>query len=280
MSLARNGGPLDRTPRGHGNFHLDAPEHRLYLEPVAKRLRAVVAGEVVVDTSRARLLHETGPMPVYYVPDGDVRQDLLSPTDHTTHCPFKGDASYWTVTVGDEVRENAVWSYPQPIEGAPPLAGLVAFYDHAVDDWYEESERLPSHPRDRYHRVDVIPSDRYVTVEVDGIRIAESRRPTMLFETGLPARTYLPEKDVRMDLLAPSDTRTVCPYKGTTGRYWSIPTDDGVLEDVVWAFDHPRPEASGIAGLLAFLDAEVEVTWNADRFVLPEERRGSSGQVR
>jgi uncharacterized protein (DUF427 family) len=269
MSLASSGGPLSRAPRGQGNYHLDAPEHRLYLEPVAKRLRAVVGGEVIADTSRGRLLHETGLMAVYYVPIDDVRQDLLTATEHTTHCPFKGDASYWTVTVGDDVRENAVWSYPEPLEGAPPFAGLVAFYDHAIDAWYEESERLPSHPRDPYHRVDVVPSDRHVTVEVDGIRIAESRRPTMLFETGLPARTYLPEEDVRMDLLTPSDTRTVCPYKGNADRYWSIPTDDGVLEDVVWAYDDPRPEANGIAGLLAFLDAKVEITWTVQRFATP-----------
>jgi uncharacterized protein (DUF427 family) len=269
MSLATSGGPLSRSPRGDGNFRLEAPDRRLYLEPVAKRLRVVVAGEVVADSSRAKLLHETGLMPVYYLPEDDVRHDMVTPSEHTTHCPFKGDASHWTLTVGDDVRENAMWSYPQPLDGAPPLAGLVAFYPDGVDAWYEETERLPSHPRDPYHRVDVIPSDRHVTVEVDGVRIAESRHPTMVFETGLPARTYLPEEDVRMDLLQQSDTRTVCPYKGSADRYWSIPNDDGRLEDVVWAYDRPRPEASGIAGLLGFLDAEVEITWTVDRFTAP-----------
>ncbi len=269
MALMAGDGPFSRTPAGVFNFDYEAPAHRLYLEPSPRRLRLVVAGEVVADSTRAMLLHETGLMPVYYLPEDDVRGDVLEPTERTTHCSYKGDAAYWTLTVGREVRENAVWSYPDPIEGAPPLAGLVAFSWDAVDAWFEETERIFGHPRDPFHRVDVVPSDRHVTAEVDGVRIAESRRPTMVFETGLPARTYLPEEDVRTDLLEASDTRTVCPYKGTTSRYLSIRLGERRIEDVIWAYDEPRPEATGLAGLLGFADDEVEVTWTVEPFEAP-----------
>jgi uncharacterized protein (DUF427 family) len=268
MALMAGSGPFGRTPAGTFNFTVDAPAHQLYLEPTPRRLRVVTGERVIADTTDAMVLHETGLMPVYYVPLADVRQDVLEATNHHTHCPFKGDASYWSVRVGDEVRENAVWTYPEPLDGAPPLAGLVAFYPDAVDAWYEESEQLTAHPRDPYHRVDVVPSDRHVTVRVGDRVVAESRRPTMVFETSLPARTYLPADDVDLDQLEPSDTRSVCPYKGRTTRYFSIRTDDGLREDAVWVYDEPLPEAAGLAGLLAFDDDQVTIDVEVDRFTL------------
>jgi uncharacterized protein (DUF427 family) len=94
MALTVGTGPFGRAPAGVFNFTYDAPAHVLYLEDVPRRVRVVVAGETVAQSSRVRLLHETGLMPVYYFPEEDVRAGLLEPTGHTTHCPFKGDASY------------------------------------------------------------------------------------------------------------------------------------------------------------------------------------------
>ncbi len=270
MALMVGTGPFGRSPAGVFNFEVDAPKHQLYLERSPRRIRAVIGGEVVADSTGAYLLHETGLLPVYYLPRTDVRDELLEPSDTSTHCPFKGDASYWHVRVGDEVREDAIWAYPEPLAGAPPLADLVAFAWDAVDEWYEEAERIGVHPRDPYHRCDVVRTDRHVVVRVDGEVIAESHRARLLFETGLPPRTYLPAEDVDQARLEPSDTVTRCPYKGTTSRYHSIRVGDHLVEDAIWVYDDPHDEVRGIAGLLAFDDDKVDIESTPARWQRPE----------
>lgn len=259
MALALGTGPFGQRRAGRFNFELDAPEHQLYWEPSPRKVRVVVAGETVAESTDTMLLHETGHMPVYYFPEDDVRDELMEPTDRVTTCPFKGDARYWTIRVGDAVRENAVWSYPQPRDEAPPLAGYYAFYWDAVDEWWEEAQRIGVHPRDPYHRIDVIESDRHVRVEVDGTTVAESFRPTILFETGLAPRYYLPEVDVDRSYLVPSGTETECPYKGTTTRYYDLEVDGQRVEDAIWVYDQPKPEAFGIANKMAFYSEKVDV---------------------
>jgi uncharacterized protein (DUF427 family) len=146
-----------------------------------------------------------------------------------------------------------VWGYPEPI--APWLEGFVAFYGDAMDGWYEEDEQVFGHPRDPYSRIDVLKSSRRVKVSVDGTVLAESDRPIMLFETGLPARYYLPREDVRLDLLEPSETRSQCPYKGQA-RYWSYGS-----ADIAWTYEDPLHDAGGVRDLICFLDerADIEV---------------------
>jgi len=262
MALAVGTGPFGRKPAGAFNFDYDAPHNVLYFEDSPRRVTAIVGGETLAASSAVKLLHETGRMPVYYFPETDVRKDLLEPTDHTTHCPYKGDASYWNITVAGKERPNAVWSYPRPLDGTPPLTGYLAIQWDAVDEWWEEAERIGVHPRDPYHRCDVVRSDRHIVIRAGGETIADSARPTVLFETGLPPRYYLPEEDVEMALLEPSENETSCPYKGTTGRYYAIVAGGERRQDVAWAYDEPRDEVSGIAGLIAFytekLDLEVD----------------------
>ena len=269
MALTVGTGPFGRHPAGVFNFSYDAPAHVLYLEDSPRRVRVVVAGETVAESTHAKLLHETGLMPVYYLPLQDVRTYLLEDSPHTTHCPFKGDAAYWSIRVGDDVRENAVWSYPLPREGAPPLADLVAFQFDAVDEWWEEAERIGVHARDPYHRCDVVRSDRHVVVRVGDRVIADTKRPTMLFETGLPPRFYLPEDDVDMTLLEPTDTVTRCPYKGTTDRYYTIVAGDERVEDAVWAYDDPHSEVHGIEGLLAVYNEHVDLEVDGQPWARP-----------
>jgi uncharacterized protein (DUF427 family) len=259
VALTVGTGPFGRTPAGTFNFRYDAPRHVLYLEDSPRRVRVVVAGETVADSTRVKLLHETGLMPVYYVPEGDVRSELLEPSEHRTHCPFKGDASYWSIRVGDDRRPDAVWSYPEPLPGAPPLAGYVAFRWDAIDEWWEERERIGVHPRDPYHRCDAIRSDRHVVVRIGGEVLADSRRPTLLFETGLPPRFYLPPEDVDLRSLEATATESSCPYKGTTSRYYTVVTAGQRLEDVAWVYDEPRAEVAAIAGLIAFFNEKVDL---------------------
>jgi uncharacterized protein (DUF427 family) len=231
--------------------------HRVWTEPNERRVRVFVGGEAVADSSSTVYLFETGHLPVYYFPREDVRFDLLEPSGHRTHCPYKGDASYYTVVVGDRRVENAVWAYPDPLASIPQLADYVAFYWDSADAWYEEDDEVFRHARDPYHRVDVLHSSRHVQVRIGDVVVADSRRPRLLFETGLPVRYYLPKLDVRQDLLVPTQTRTRCPYKGQA-VYWSVQTGAGLLEDVAWSYPAPIPEAPKIENLVAFFDEKVD----------------------
>src|SRR6476646_10494165 len=121
MTLTVGTGPFGRQRAGSFNFTVPREHGVIYFEDSPRRIRARFGGETIVDSRRAKLLHEQNHLPICYFPVDDVRMDLLEPTDHSTRCPFKGQASYWSVRVGDAVAENAAWSYPDPIEDAPPL---------------------------------------------------------------------------------------------------------------------------------------------------------------
>ena len=110
------------------------PEHRVDLVREAGRVRVGFNGATVADSALPLTVKETGHDGVFYLPRQDVRMDLLTPTNHHTHCPFKGEASYWTLTVGDRTAENAVWSYEKPYDETMELRGLVAFYADRMDE--------------------------------------------------------------------------------------------------------------------------------------------------
>jgi len=259
MTLTIGTGPFGDQGDKSFNFEVRAlSDHLLYFEDSPRRVRVVFGGETVADSRRAKLLHEAGLLPVYYFPIEDMRMELLEESDHTTHCPFKGDASYWSVRTGDRVAENAVWGYPEPIDSAPPIAGYLAFYWRKMDHWYEEEEEVFVHPRDPYHRVDVLESSRHVKVTVNDAVIAETDRPKILFETGLPPRYYIPPEDVREEALVPSDKQTQCPYKGVAS-YYSVEADGRRVEDLVWYYPEPIPEAAKIKGHLAFFNEKVDL---------------------
>jgi uncharacterized protein (DUF427 family) len=254
MALTVGTGPFGQRPAGSFNFELPRTKGLIYFEDSPRRIRARLGGETVVDSRHAKLLHEHGHLPIYYFPADEVRMDLLVPSEKHTRCPYKGEASYWSVHAGGEVAEDAVWSYPEPLEGAPPLAGYLAFYWHTMDEWLEEDEQAIVHARDPYHRVDVLPTSRRVRVSLNGETLAETQRALALFETGLPTRWYIPRDDVRDDLLISSDTRTGCAYKGFAS-YWSV----GEEEDLVWSYPDPRREVEPIRDYLAFFNERVDI---------------------
>jgi uncharacterized protein (DUF427 family) len=269
MSLTYGDGPFGHHPAGE--FNVDRPPLRglLYFEDQPRRIRARFAGETVVDSRRAKLLHEHTKLPVFYFPEDEVRTDLLEPSDHRTRCPWKGEASHHTLRVGDAVSENAAWSYPDPIEGAPPLAGHYAFYWDRVEGWLEEDEPLHGHARDPYHRTDVLDSSRRVRVEVGGRVVAESERARVLFETGLPPRWYMPPEDVRDDVLVPSDTHTTCAYKGFAS-YWSVRAGDADEDDLVWYYPDPKHDAARVKDYLCFFNERVDLYVDGELQERPE----------
>jgi uncharacterized protein (DUF427 family) len=234
-----------------------SPDYKILFEKSPRRVRVRFNGEWVADSTAAHLLFETRHLPVYYFPRADVRMDLLAPTDHHTFCPYKGTASYWTIQVGGRSAENAVWGYPEPYDEVAAIGDFVAFYWDRVDHWYEEDEEIFVHPRDPYKRIDVVASSRPVQVILGGETVAETQRARFLFETRLPTRYYIPQEDVRMDLLTPSDKTTACPYKGKA-CYWSARIGDRVFPDIVWSYPEPIPECPKIAGYLCFFNEQVD----------------------
>ncbi|WP_119460364.1 DUF427 domain-containing protein [Rhodospirillaceae bacterium SYSU D60014] len=110
------------------------PGYRVDLLREGKRVRVLFNGVAVADSADVLTVKETGHAPVFYFPREDVRMDLLTPTSHRTHCPFKGDASYWTLTADGKTSENAVWSYLAPYDETAGVRDRLAFYIHKMDE--------------------------------------------------------------------------------------------------------------------------------------------------
>jgi uncharacterized protein (DUF427 family) len=231
-----------------------------------KRVRAYLGGELVADTRGPLLVWEWPHFPVYYLPAADVRAELIE-TGEIESLAGLGDAELLDVKVTTATAERAARRYREsPVR---ELRGAVRFDWNSMSEWFEEDEPVYVHARDPHSRVDILASSRHVRVELDGVTVAESRQPRILFETGLPPRYYLPITDVRMDLLRPSDTQTHCPYKGTAS-YWSVDTGQGLHTDIAWIYRTPLPESQKVAGLTCFYDERVEVFLDGERQARPD----------
>ena len=267
MTLTVGTGPFGQSPAGVFNDAVTVDGRVIWWEDSPRWVRGLLDDETVVDSRRVKLLHESGLLPRWYFPREDVREDLLEASDRHTHCPIKGDASYFSVRVGERVAENAAWTYPEPIEGSPPLQDHLSFAFAALDQWLEEDEPVLGHPRDPYHRLDVRTTSRHVRVSVAGRRVADSTRAVVLFETGLPPRWYLPREDVDASLLRPDETTSVCAYKGIAS-YHAVEVDGHREEGIAWFYPEPEPEVAPIADRICFLDEHVDVEIDG----VPQER--------
>jgi uncharacterized protein (DUF427 family) len=225
------------------------------VEHGAKRVRAYLGGELVADTTHPLLVWEKPYYPTYYFPAADVRAELRA-DGGVAHSPSRGDGITFSVRAGDSEAAGAAIRYDDsPFE---ELREAIRLDWAAMDAWFEEDEQVFTHPRDPYTRVDILPSSRHIRIEVDGVTIAETSKPTLLFETNLPVRYYLPKTHIRMDLLTPSESTSHCPYKGDA-EYWSLALGDSVKADIAWSYRTPLPESQKIAGLISFYPEKVEL---------------------
>ncbi len=224
-----------------------------------RRVHVHFDGIRVADSGRTMLLRQHGFLPVYYFPEDDVRSDLLVATDYTTMSPYKGTASYWHLDSGSRRARFAVWRYLRPKEGSPDTSGYYGFDWHSMDAWWEEDERIHVHARDPFLRVDAVQAARSVRVEIAGHRVAATRSPVLLFETGLVTRYYVPREDVRCALFEPSTTYTLCPYKGRA-RYHHARIDGAWYRDACWQYVRPLPAVAAIAGHIAFWNERPDTT--------------------
>ncbi len=245
------------------------PRGLIRTEPSHKRVRAFLVGVPIVDTTDALYVWEGPSYPQYYLPVADFAAGVLKPSSTTSRSPSRGTATHYSVCVGEHEAVDAAWAYhDSPVE---ELRARVRLRWDAMDAWFEEDQQAFVHPRDPSTRVEILPSSRHVVVSLDGAVVADSHRPTFLYETGLPRRTYFSKLDVRMGLLTPTDTTSMCPYKGTAS-YWSLRTDGGDHADIAWSYFAPFRESAPIAGLVAFYDERVDVDVDGERQPRPRTR--------
>jgi uncharacterized protein (DUF427 family) len=218
VSLTTGRGPLSARPAGRFNTPMPAPV--TYLEPHRRRVRGIKDGGTVIDSEQPLLVHRPGCPPTYAFPASDV---------------------------------EAVPS--QPESDAP---GYVTVAWDAVDAWFEEGEQVFGHPRNPYHRVDCLRSERQLRVEAAGVTLVDTADTLAVYETALEPRLYVDPGFVHMDLLRASTTQTYCPYKGTA-TYWTAHIGHIVLDDVAWSYEDPLPESALLQHLLSFDDSKVTV---------------------
>jgi uncharacterized protein (DUF427 family) len=226
--------------------------------PCPKRVRVVFAGQVIADSRSTLLLRGKRRLPVYYFPRKDVKPEHLHTTSVTSDHELGGRTTHFALASGERRVEDGAWSFPEPPHPVlAPLADRIAFAWKAADAWFEEDEEVFVHARDPHVRVDTLQSSAHIQVIIDGVVVADSRRPVMLVETNHPVRWYLPEDDVRMELLTFSPKTTRCPYKGVAS-YWSATINGKTHENIAWQYRDPIPEIPKIRGLISFYTEMVE----------------------
>jgi uncharacterized protein (DUF427 family) len=262
----------------------------LRYEPIDKRIRALLGDRTVIDSSRAMIVWEPKRVvPQYAVPVEDIDAELSAESPASAvEPPMEIDAPQ---LAGRPVFDPSIPFSVHTTEGEPltiqsaggereaaafrpfdsDLAGYVLLDFDAFDAWLEEDEQNVAHPRDPFHRIDIVHSSREVRVESDGEVLGKSSDPYFLFEPPLPVRYYLPPEDVRTDLFRPSDTKTFCAYKGRAS-YWSLEDED----DVAWSYPEPLRDAAEVTGRLAFFNERVDIFVDGtrqERPVTPWSRR-------
>ena len=238
-----------------------------HVEPVPRRIRAVLGDSTVLDSTDVRYVWEWVGFPQYYVPLGDVVPGALVDEGITQHSS-RGEVRLHSLCVGEIERRHAARVLAESTIDS--LSQTVRFEWEALDAWFEEDEQVFVHPRSPYTRVDALRSTREVRVELGGVVLAKTASPVMVFETGLPTRYYINRNEIDFSYLEASDTVTSCPYKGTTSGYWSLRAGDDNQRDLAWTYDFPTPEVTQIAGMIAFYNEKVDIFVDGELLGRPE----------
>lgn len=245
----------------------------LRIHPVRKWVRATAGDRTIVDSRRTLLVWE--PRRIvgsYAVPEEDVAGELVAAEvaagdEHpvtleegppvldpgTAFSVHSTDGTALTIRTVDGDLPGAAFRADDP-----DLDGYVVLDWQAFTQWFEEDEPVVAHPHDPFDRIDCLRSSRHIEIRHDGVALADSRRPTLLFETPLPTRYYLPREDVAMDLLEPTDTHSLCAYKGRAS-YWSARVGGTVLTDIAWSYPEPLHDAAPVQGLVAFFTERLDL---------------------
>ncbi|HEY3976174.1 MAG TPA: DUF427 domain-containing protein [Streptosporangiaceae bacterium] len=284
MGLSWQQGPL--APGAVGRFLVPdpLPERMLFAEPLRRRMRVRFGGAWIADSEDVVLLHEPGRYPVAYFPLGDVSPGVLEPSGYRTRHRDLGDTSWFTVHAGSagsagassssgsagsggaagaEGKQRAAWEHTGLPDYAGELKGRAAFAWRAMDAFYEEDERIVGHAADAYHRIDIRPSSRHLTVRSGDRVVADTTRPLALYESGFAPRWYVPRADVDESALTAAPLQTFCPYKGVCS-YWDI----GDARQAAWSYLDAFTEVGRVSGLISFEPDKIEVQLDGARLRL------------
>lgn len=255
---------------------------QLRYEPVIQRIRVLLGDQLVAETSGAALVWEPRCIvPAYAVPASDIAvpatftpYDVPDPavwppliTPEHRGVLHLAEGSTVTLTVGDRELAHIGFRFDDP-----DLAGLILLrWDPFT--WQEENATMTGHAQDVFARIRTLPSDRRVRVSYRGTLLAESTRPVLLLETGLPPRWYLPREDLTPGLFTESDHHTVCAYKGLAS-YLSLrrsPGDDPRGRDLGWYYPDPRHDAEPVRDMVCFWNERTDL--EIDGVLVPRPRQ-------
>lgn len=215
--------------------------------PGHKWIRGVLDGHTIVDSRSYQYVWELPYWPWWFFPRDHIDGDLIEQADPPAEAALPEGAVAYDLVCAGRTLEGAARGYPDH----PELADLVTIDFDALDHWLEEDVEVFVHPRSPFTRVDALASSRHVVISLDGMELANSTRPTVLFETGAPARFYLPMTDINLEALVPNSRRQSCPYKGDSS-FFSAQIGPQLVDDIAWTYVLTRPEATPIAGLICF----------------------------
>lgn len=240
---------------------------QLRFENTSRRIRVRHGDRTLIDTTAAVLVWEPRRIvPGYAVPEDELDAQLV-PNEAPAQTadglpPVLGPANFalhttagqsLDVQVGEDLLPSAAFRHEEP-----DLAGYVSLEFDAFT-WLEEDEEAIGHPHDPFKRIDTLKSSRHVVVALDGTVLADTTRAVALHETHLPVRWYIPQDDVRMELLEPSSHRTTCAYKGVAS-YFSVVGAGDAGRDIAWTYPEPLLEAEPVRDLVCFFSERIELS--------------------
>ncbi len=217
-------------------------------------------GQVVVDSRSYQYVWEIPYWPSWFFPRTHIDGDLVEVVDADNAAELPDGAVQFDLACAGRILPAAARSHPRH----PELTDLVTIDFDALDHWFEEDVEVFVHPRSPYTRIDALASSRHVVVSIDGVEIANCRKPTVLFETGAPPRFYLPMTDANLRVLVENRRRASCPYKGDSS-FFDARIGDDLVSDVAWTYTLTRPESTPIAGLICFYDEKVDIDIDGER---------------
>jgi uncharacterized protein (DUF427 family) len=247
MGLSWQQGPL--APGAIGRFLVPEPlpKRLLYVEPLRRRMRVHFGGTWIADSEQVLLLFEPDRYPVAYFPESDISPGTLQRTEHTTRHTDLGLTAWYSVRAGEHSAPRAAWQHIELPGYASELKARVAFAWTAMEAFYEEDERILGHAADSYHRIDIRQTSRRLVVRHGDRVVADTKRPTALYESGFAPRWYVPRADIDESALTPVERQTFCPYKGMCSYY-----DIGEARVAAWSYREAYAEVSRISGLVSF----------------------------
>jgi uncharacterized protein (DUF427 family) len=254
VGLSWQQGPLSTGAVGRFLVPEPLPQRLLYVEPLRRRMRVRFGGGWIADSEHVLLLFEPGRYPVAYFPQTDIAADVLERSEHTTRHSDLGLTSWFSMRAGGQHATRAAWQHVDLPSYAGDLREKIAFAWRAMDAFYEEDERILGHAADSYHRIDIRQSSRNLVVRHEDRIIADTKQPSVLFESGFAPRWYIPRIDIDLSALTFVEHQTFCPYKGLCSYY-----DIGGARLAAWSYRKAYSEVSRISDLVSFEPDTVSV---------------------